>query len=96
MTNNSKSIFSGIAGILLILIAVQDQLSIFDSVILVVGIILLSIGSTIADRDRELKKEAYHKELMRELHEAVDRSVKRQIEDESKHIETTPPDIPSG
>jgi len=94
MTNNSKSIISGIAGILLILIAVQEQLPTFNSVILVVGVILLAIGSTIADRDRELKKEAYQEELMKELHNAVNLSVKRPIEEDCETVETTPPNIP--
>jgi hypothetical protein len=94
MTNNNKSILSGIAGILLILSAVQDELSTFNSVMLVVGVILLAIGSTIADRDRELKKEAYQEELMKELHDAVNRSVKRPIEDDHEPVKTTPPDIP--
>jgi hypothetical protein len=72
MSNNRKSIISGIVGILLILIAVRDVLSTLDGVLLISGVILLALGATIADRDRDLLKKHQHQELMEELHNSVE------------------------
>lgn len=71
MSNNIKSIIIGIAGISMILTAIRDVLTTLNGVFLVIGIILLALGSTIADRDREKKREHEYQEFMRELYGTI-------------------------
>lgn len=80
MNNSRKSILSGIAGMVLILVAVRNALSSFDGMLLIVGVILLAIGAAIADRDRELKMDVDRRDRLRELHSAIDPG----IEDENE------------
>ncbi len=85
MSNSSKSIISGVAGILLILAAFRDLLSPLEAVLMILGVILLSLGATIADRDRRLMKE-YNK--MRTMHELRD-SVKNKDETDDPQERTS-------
>jgi len=71
MSNSSKSISSGVAGILLILAALRDLLSPLEAVLMILGVILLSLGATIADRDRRLMKEYNKVRTMHELRSSV-------------------------
>ena len=84
MNNSRKSILSGIAGMLLILVAVRSALSSMDATLLVVGVILLAIGAAIADRDREMRMDVDQRERMRELDSAIEPMIEPGIEDENE------------